>query len=335
MGSNGTRRGGFTLVELLVVIVIIGILMALLLPAVQMARSSGRKATCANNLHQLGIGFKNARSNDVKLTASNWPLTLKLYMADEGEVLNCPEVDAAGAISYGMNNKASVMGQGDSDKVLMLDYNATEAKLVGFDVTERCAEWDANAAFRHMGTCNVLYFDGHVQSGVRPSELDPCVENVNGEGPSDPYWTKWVPFKGPGDPAASGCYDEAVGFPELSGFTIQSSSGRTPTPMPMVPGFTYDNENRERVHLVYYDDSHYELYGEDSTDFDWDIVVHFDRLDDGNIHMSVDHHSFTVFTWTIYDASGNALVTLGAGSQGMMQDVALPGNGRNCGGAGT
>ncbi len=74
MNSSRTSRptNGFTLVELLVVIAIVGILVALLLPAIQAAREAARRTQCTNNLKQIGIGFHNYESANGGFPPRRW-----------------------------------------------------------------------------------------------------------------------------------------------------------------------------------------------------------------------------------------------------------------------
>jgi len=99
-------RRGFTLVELLVVIAIVGVLVALLLPAIQAARASARAASCKNNMRQIGLAVlqhcdthggdfpewwhAKLHESDAEGSAS-WIYTLAPYLESVDEIRICPE----------------------------------------------------------------------------------------------------------------------------------------------------------------------------------------------------------------------------------------------------
>jgi len=169
-----------------VVIAIIAILVALLVPAVNASRSVARKAQCANNLRQVGIAYKNAKTQNVSVPASNWVSELKPYAEDNATIFRCAEKVADGETAgYGMNNMADhFVSAGDVRKVVAMDYKNSVIEVSGQIEPE---SWDANIDPRHSGTVNVLFADGHVDTGM-PEAYDP----VNYE-----LWRElWLPTRG-------------------------------------------------------------------------------------------------------------------------------------------
>lgn len=113
------NRRGFTLIELLVVIAIIGVLIALLLPAVQSAREAARRAQCTNNLKQIGLAIHNFESANNKFPDGAGPVPTATgvgpYTRSSVQVLILPYLEQANLYStFNMGLDVNNTGQNET-----------------------------------------------------------------------------------------------------------------------------------------------------------------------------------------------------------------------------
>ena len=182
------KKEAFTLIELLVVITILGITIAVLLPAFGAAREGARRAQCSNNLRQIGIALHiyleehndTFPSDGVPPSEPMWDDRLALYL-DDNKIWNCPDYKNSipfhyGNTSYGFNRRGLRIADPpnnfyrvgkhiscvkDSSRCIVIADNLEDETEHTFIYVAKDVPQVA-IGNRHSNGANVLFFDGHV-----------------------------------------------------------------------------------------------------------------------------------------------------------------------------